>query len=524
MSNTPLPKRPSKKSDVYTEAELKLLQAKEKKMRQAQDEFKLLLPHLYEGKLYKWQRDFYESRKHLTLLVASNQVGKSSIQIKKNIHWATATHLWPSLWPTKPKLFWYFYPDQDTWQQEFETKWVPLLPKGKLEGHAQYGWKPIKQNGQFKGIQFNSGVYLAAKSYSQRVTHLQAGTVYYVSADEELPVDYYDELALRLANPMVNGYFSMAFTATLNQELWRMTLEPPRPELERFPDACKLQVSMYDCLHFEDGTDSAWTEEKIAAIKATCKSEEEIQRRVYGKFVAESGRIFHKFNIDKHMVAPHKLEIGQWSVYTGIDIGSGGKTAHPAAIAFVAVRSDYKKGFVVTGWRGDGVETTSIDILGRLLVLNNSTELPILMHSYDFQSRDFGIIATRAGVSVVPANKKRDEGIDLMNSLFEKNILKIFDVDELVGLGSELMTVMKHTDKSKAKDDFCDAVRYAIANIPWNMEGFKDDDQPLPKIVQKERRHGRWTEENYDFGEKSETTWEDYTKEVDAINELSGTS
>ena len=68
------------------------------------------LPHLYGWKFYPWSREFFESRNKMNLLCAANQIGKSSIAIRKNIEWACNKKLWPELWDTEPKQFWYFYP------------------------------------------------------------------------------------------------------------------------------------------------------------------------------------------------------------------------------------------------------------------------------------------------------------------------------------------------------------------------------------------------------------------------------
>ena len=83
------------------------------------------LPHLYGQKFYPWSREFFESRNRMNLLCAANQIGKSSIAIRKNIEWACNKKLWPSLWDSTPKQFWYFYPSDEVATIEVEKKWVP---------------------------------------------------------------------------------------------------------------------------------------------------------------------------------------------------------------------------------------------------------------------------------------------------------------------------------------------------------------------------------------------------------------
>jgi len=185
---------------------------------------------------------------------------------------------------------WYFYPDQETKYREFETKWQEWLPKGKQALAGKYAWKQMSRIGANKlpGIQFASGAALYLLTYSQGAKALQASTVSDITADEELPVELYDELIMRLTR--TKGYFNAVFTPTLNQQFWREVFETSR----RLPMAYKRQISMYDCLEYEDGLPSEFfTRETIREIELKCKSQTEIDRRVHGKFVTEEGKKFY---------------------------------------------------------------------------------------------------------------------------------------------------------------------------------------------------------------------------------------
>ena len=83
------------------------------------------LPHRYGYPWYGWARSFYESRQHESFLCAANQIGKSSTQIRKMIEWAGNKKLWPKLWTTEPRQFWYLYPNKDTATIEVDLKWIP---------------------------------------------------------------------------------------------------------------------------------------------------------------------------------------------------------------------------------------------------------------------------------------------------------------------------------------------------------------------------------------------------------------
>lgn len=447
------------------------------------------LPHLYRHKFYKWQREFWQSTNRMTLLTAANQIGKSSIQIRKAIHWATHKRLWKSLWPLKiidnsdvPHVFWYLYPDKNVATSEFYAKWVPeFLPKGDMKNDPVYGWKMVLDRKKVDYIKFNSGVHLYFKTYKQDAASLQANTVYAVFCDEELPFELYDEVKMRLSN--TEGYFSMVFTATLNQIQWKEAIEYRDHPRERFKNATKIQVSLFDCMTFEDGSPSYWTRERIKNRIDDCGSDIEVQRRIYGKFVTEEGLKYDKFDSERHYVQPYDIpEDYLW--FAGVDVGSGGKRGHPSAIVFVAASANFDECIVAYGWRGDGIDTTAGDVVEKYLNMELELGLKGKVHQvcYDFACKDFLTIAERVGLSVIPANKSHSHGEGVMNTLFAHDGIKIFDKPELVGLGEELATIMRNTAKNKAVDDFADALRYCIASVSWNWDSIKPKTKQVKKV------------------------------------------
>lgn len=392
--------------------------------------------------------------------------------IRKCIHWATAVALWPQLWATKPTQFWYFYPNYTVATVEFDEKWVKeWLPRGEMKQHPIFGWTEEKKNKEIRALRFNSGITVYFKSYDQKAEDLQTASVYSLFCDEELPEHLYSELNSRISAPTVKGYFHMVFTATLGQEIWRATMEERGTRYEKFPTAAKWQVSMYDCLTYMDGSNSLFTPDYIDEIKRSCKNEAEIQRRVYGRFVLAEDLKYGSFSKPLNFVPAHKLPKG-WHIYVGVDIGSGG-TAHPAAIAFVAVKPDFTAGRVFLGWRGDGVTTTAGDVLDKYLELRGSRKVTAAY--YDHQAKDFFTIASRRGVPFLKADKARDAGEGLLNVLFKNGMLKIYDGEckELAKLVTELMSLKNSTPKPQAVDDFIDALRFAVTQIPWDFEAIR---------------------------------------------------
>jgi hypothetical protein len=441
-------------------------------LKEKQVELREGLPFLYGWKWYPWARDFFESVNKLNFLCAANQISKSSTQIRKCIDWATNWQKWPSLWRNKPVQFWYLYPSAGVATAEFRTKWQQFLPKGKYKTEAVidgrpnfYAWKEEIKNKEIHCIHFFvADLYVFFKSYAQDTQTLQTGTCDAIFCDEELPIEHYDELLMRLS--AADGYFHMVFTATLGQEWWRSVIEETGDK-EKLVGAYKSQVSMYDCTFYEDGTPSHWTHEKIQVVKNRCKTHNEVLRRVYGRFVVDEGLKYEAFDIKRHVI-PEARVPDDWHIYGGVDIGSGGEKGHPAAIVFCAVRPDYRAGRVFLGWRGDGIPTTASDVVEKFIELKKAHELNLTAQYYDHASKDFFEISSRMGEPFQPADKAHDKGEAVINVLFKNNMLFLSDTPELEKLAWELTNLRLDTPKTKAKDDFTDALRYAITRIPWD--------------------------------------------------------
>lgn len=461
MNLTPLEINPGKSfmAEDVKQKKLARLEALEAKARLQQG-----LPHLYGFKFYPWARKFFDSRNQFNFLVGPNQCSKSSTMIRKCIHWATADELWSSLWRNRPNIFWYLYPSMDVADIEVQKKWVPeFLPRNEFRDHPKFGWKIRTERGKVVAIDFNSGVTVLFKAYTQNVQHLQTGTVFAMFVDEELPIELYPELKFRLE--AVDGYYHTAFTATLGQDFWREVIEGKGPETP-FPDALKLQIGLYDCQVYEDGSPSFWTKEKIQRAIATCPNEREVQRRAFGKFVRAEGLRVPSFDRLKNVKKPNGPPPKDWLVYAGVDIGSGGADGHPAAITFLAVNPNFREARVFKHWNGKGIPTTSGDIL--LIFQQLRGEMRCAGQVYDFSSKDFYTLATRAGEAFMPADKTIAAGDDTVNSLFKHGIVTIDDIPENFKLISEMENLGVNQRKSKAVDDSFDSFRYVSMAVPWD--------------------------------------------------------
>jgi len=268
----------------------------------------------------------------------------------------------------------------------------------------------------------------------------------------------------------------MAFTATLGQEIWRKAIEGEGDD-EIYPDAWKKQISMFDCLRYNDGTETPWTKDRIEQIIRGCKSANEVKRRVYGKFVVDSGLKYPGFTRELNYVERPKSKEGKvftgppkgWSVYSAVDVGSGGKHNHPAAYIFLAANPKLTKIRAFKGRRLDGIETTAGDILK--FYTNDKGVIQTTIQAYDSAAKDFGTIANRMGLGFTKAKKDHAIGELALNTAFKSGILKIYkDDEEMIKLVRELETLLVTTAKNKSKDDFIDALRYALMEIPIDWE------------------------------------------------------
>jgi len=527
-----------------SKAQLLALRRKELEKVKKQKELEEILPHLYVP-MYPWQREIHESTNRVNLLTAANQIGKSSALIRRAIANCTDPTRWEKLWGkgVTPRQFWYFYPDGSTLSKEIEQKWVPeWLPRGRMEGDPKYGWRLAKKGANYHALHFHLGTTIYFQMYTKSVSSVQAGSVYELFADEELPMPFYDELMFRLT--ATSGIFTSGFTPTLNQLFWKQAMEGSKI----LPHALKMSVSMYNCLQYEDRTPSRIMNiHKIREAESRCKNETERQRRVFGRFVTESGRTYYAFEFDRNMVTPYSIK--GWYIYASVDYGSGfdGETAHiklskkknhPSAIVFIAVRPDYKKGAVFKCWRGDNVKTTAGDIFNKYLELTK--DLNITQACYDPGAVDFGTIAERNSVSFTKANKAREAGEDLVNTLFKHRILDIFDDDaENIKLAGELSHIMISAQQGEGKrnDDLADSNRYCCMQIPWDLsvvtekiqenirDGNKvDEDKPRPmteaefQAAQIKMRRG----EDVSKARHKEDNWEELDEEIEEWNEEYG--
>lgn len=390
--------------------------------------------------------------------------------------------LWPKFYPNRrPIQFWHLAPSKEIITTEFRTKLVQeFLPKGNFKNHPQYGWRAEIRANHLWAIHCNTGISIYFHSFAQDANHLQAGTVDSLFLDEECPWELLPELTMRTAAPNSNARIQSSLTPTMGQENWRRVFEV-RGDGEIFADAFKQQVTVYDCMQFEDGTPSKWTEERITKLKNSLGTQQEIDLRIYGRFVAQEGLVFPSFRRDVNILPPTTTP-KDWSYFSGVDIGGGGSGSLPGVV-IIAVRPDFQYARVVKSWRGDSSKIyTASDILDKYMELKEGLEL--VGEYYDWGSKDFGTIATRTNVAFQPADKSRELGIPLLNTLFKNQMLVIDNVAENQDLINELLNLRHGISKRHAMDHLADALRYSVTKVVWNFDGITGDKSvDLPKVI-----------------------------------------
>ena len=485
-------------------------------------ERRALLPHIYGFKPYKWTNEYWASTNRMKFICAANQISKSSTQIRHAIDLATDKTKWPKFFPKRnPKVFWYIYPNKDKVSEEYDEKWVKeFLPRGAMAEDADYGWAPFYRRGSLAGIKFNSGVTLYFKTWLQ---DLQSGTVDALFIDEEIPENLYPELAMRVTR--YDGMLSMVFTATLNQTFWHDVIEKRGKKDERFKSADKWQISMeHDCRFYADGSPSPWTPEEVQKQKNKCGTETEINRRIHGRFVSEKGLMYPSFSRSRNFKEPMKIPAG-WDYYGGVDIGTGGPDAHPAAVSILAVRPDYKYGRLIRIWIGDEENTTdTTQILNKYIDL--SADLNMTDANYDWASKEFHLRAMAAGIPFSKANKAKDFGEDLLNILFKNGMLDIEDYGlDAHKLLSELETLRSSTPKQHAIDNGCDSLRYAASKIPWDLSDITtkpieiNNETKKEKTPDEQRIEYATKQSNETKEAEDETEW-GFEREMEEFNDL----
>ena len=440
------------------------------------------LPHFFFKKLYKWSYDFIMTPNPMAFVCGANQIAKTSTMIRKVLYRATSPHLWHRLYSRRPKNSWYFYPGTKVLDIEWDGKWMEWMPRVPASHplHRLYGWEKIKNRQQFTGIRFRTGVELNFRYYSQGVDSLQSSTLSDVYGDEEIPVKFCEEMRSRLM--ATKGTWNSGFTATLGQQYWYDVMEKQGMPGERHAAAFKRIISLFDCMKYIDGTaGEVWPTRKIIAdyIKTLDNDEDNIKRRVFGRFIPTSGLAFESYSYAKATIGTVILT-RQLDYILVVDPGSGGRMGHPTGILFLGVDPEKHLIYVLSAWRGDGIVTANNFIIKQMMAMAGSSPLELLI--YDGSAADFklDVIEALPNLPLLAADKMRNIGFGRVNSYLDVGAIKIpetrppgvafWEKDEMTKLHEELKLTRRTENLQGRKtghqvDDLTDCLRYACMHI-----------------------------------------------------------
>ena len=463
------------------------------------------LPHLYGYPWYSWAWDFFNDTSKNAFLVAPNQVSKSSTLIRKVIHWATCPDLWPKLWPTKPTQFWYFYPSKDVATVEFDEKWEKeFMPRGAAKSHPIYGWEKNMKFGSIHDIRFNSGVSIYFKSYEQSAGNVQTSSVYLIACDEELPVAYWPEVSARRDGLLVDGYFNMTFTATLSQRFWFEVIECKGLPNERLPEAKKIQISLYDCQKYMDGTPTGWTKERIQKRIESCQSEREVQRRVMGRFVNEELALIDCFTEEKNYKHGEFIIPSTWSKTISLFVST-----RTTGVCVLAISPDLDKVVVSECYKFD---FTNFEVLEKVHNLRGKKLMELNVNS---GASDFITMANNSGIFFTTIKAPKNGLKDKINSFFKTEVLEIAKSKNSSELVMQIRTI-KESDLSTYEDyEVYAALAIGLSNLQLSL---KSAIEGLPKKKPDKILNER--EAFYRGLDRPQPLVDSYDNEFDEMNDL----
>jgi hypothetical protein len=482
-------------------AELALLQL-EKREREE-------LPHKY-FEMYLWQHEFIECRHHKQFLTASNQSGKTVSMGLKAHNMSTNKEWMRKQWgDNQPRIGWYILPDQKTINDLFTSKIEPeILARGSEKKSGPHSWKVIKNNQDIIGIYFFETKFTwSFISMGASATNLQSRTVGWIIFDEE-PKDLnkmaeIETRTLAFNDPETDLPLSIhiyGFTPTIGHEHFKdiyafntpgffknvpgdivkkffpdgLLVKPQDAKKEKFKESnlvWKKRVNMFDCTRFMSGKKGHLSESSIRGFIALQRTARDVLVKVFGAFEKEDngGLVYSAFNRNRHVktfegrFSEKELRSGFFTA--GIDYGSG--TNHQSSVAICWISPDYKMVKVYKLWKGQkGVPTTADDVLKKYVEL--TAGLKITYAFYDWAAADLNTIAQRMGLTVYKAEKNVDTGTNLLNALFNNDMIQVLDRPGDVYpslLASELENISHDTNKRHRNDDLSDSLRYSLSAL-----------------------------------------------------------
>lgn len=324
------------------------------------------------------------------------------------------------------------------------------------------------------------------------------------NCDEELPHVYWSETSARRDGLNIDGYFNMAFTATLSQRFWYEAMECIGLPEERFRDAKKIQVSLYDCQQYMDGTKTGWTNERIQKRIDSCQSEKEVLRRVMGRFVNEELSIISGFSEEQNYKHGEFIVPSTWSRIISFYVSSVG-----TGICVLAVSAEFDKVVVAECHK---LDLTSYEALEKLHALRGKKSAELYINA---EPLDFIEMSQNSGIFFQTVKNPKNGLKDKINSYFKTGVLEIAKSKNSHELIMQIRTIKESDVKSYEGYEVYGAMAIGLSKLAVSLqnsiEGVKK--KVPPKILNEREAFYRGLDRPLEVVDS-------YDNEFDEMNEL----
>ena len=264
------------------------------------------------------QTQFQRDQHRLRFMFGGNRTGKSEIGGVEALRFATGKHPFrPGLRPTSG---WVISPSFEVQRESAQDKVLRYLPTTGWQGDG----KPRiiyrdRARGYIDRIELPTkpAVTITFKSVEQGRESFQGASVSWVWVDEEMPIDIYKELLMRIMDVQGNLFGTMT---PLIGDLYSLIVDG---ELAEDPELKFWHMTWDDNPYLDE-------DEKKRLYAAL--TEEEQEARVYGRFVPREGLVFRRFMDSVHVIDSFELE-PTYRTVLGLDYG----IRSPVAGVFVAL-------------------------------------------------------------------------------------------------------------------------------------------------------------------------------------------
>ncbi len=267
------------------------------------------------------QDTFHRSTKRNRWVFGGNRTGKTVSGGTEAVWYATGKHPFKQI--QTPNRGWVVSLTNEVQRDVAQKEVLRWLPKHMiLKVQMRQGARDSLETGIIDFIQLTNGSIIGFKSCDQGRAKFQGTSQHWIWFDEEPPADIYAECKMRVLDTVGDMWGTMT---PLQGLTWVYDTIYMNEKLD--------QEVQYWLIEWADNPHLSRA--AIAQLESTM-TEEDLEARQYGKFVAMSGLIYKEFSEDIHVIDPWDIP-KEW--YDNISIDPG--LDAPLSAHFYAVDNDY---------------------------------------------------------------------------------------------------------------------------------------------------------------------------------------